>query len=876
MRRFARSLSGLLGLLGLLGAIALSPSTARADTYTVTSPDDSGAGTLREAITLANANTGGAPHTIAFDLPTTPAVIALQTPLPTISVAMAIDGTTQSGYAGVPLVALDGSATSNARGLYVYLANGTTIAGLEIRAFGLGGIEVGYSTNVTIRASVLHGNASGIYFTNSIVSVGGAAAADRNVLRDNLNSGVSASGTCNGTRIQGNFIGTNALGTAAAGNTVGVTVNADATGVVIGPGNVISGNSTAGVFVYDGGSGTIEGNFIGTDVTGTVAIPNTQGIYSYSPNAYVGGTTAAARNVISGNSGNGVILVGSQGRVVGNYIGTNATGTAALPNARGVMVSGPSTIVGGSTSAHGNLISGNTLAGVEIVGSSATNVAVFQNRIGAAASGSAAIGNGAGVIVNGAPAVQIGAMNAGNLIAHNDYGVRMTSGGTAVIDSNSIFDHATAGIEGNVLPNPPVVTAATPAGGSIDLSVSITGEPDTVYSIQFFDSASCEAGGAGASLFGSVDLLTNGAGTTSFSPSYSGGPTLGRAVTAVAIMRSSAPNSSAFSSCRRVCGPMTFSPATLPPATSGSSYAQTLSASGGTGGFTYEVSSGSLPAGLAIVGDVITGTPTGGASSTPVTITATDSVGCSVDGELTFETLCPTIALTPATIPNPILGVPYVQTFQASGGTPPYLFSATGGLTAPLTWDANTATIAGTLTDSSQSDLTIHATDAFDCEGSIHVTPMAVCPAIAIAPDTLAGGDPGTSYAAMLSATGANGAVTFSLGGGALPPGVTLGTDGALSGTLSGPDAVYSFTVLATGPFACTGSKTLSITVGHPVLPMPDGGVMEADAGAPTRRGSGGCAVGGSRGEGTLPITVGLLVAGLFAVRRRRTARVAG
>lgn len=858
-------------LSGLLGLLALGSSTARAATYTVTSSADSGAGTLREAMTQAVANTGGAPHTIVFDLPTTPAVIALQTPLPTISVAMTIDGTTQSGYAGTPLVVLDGSASSNMRGLYVYLGNGTTIAGLEIRNFGLGGVQVGYSTNVTIRASDIHHNSDGIVLSNSIVTVGGANAGDRNLLHDNTSSGVSASGTCNGSRIRGNFIGTNALGSAAAPNQVGISLASDATGVAIGPGNVISGNAISGVFVNDGGSGTIEGNFIGTDATGSSAVPNTHGVYSLSPSTYVGGTAAGTRNVISGNSATGVTLAGSQGRVVGNYIGTDATGTAALPNLRGVLVSGPSTIVGGATSSHGNVISGNTLAGVEVDNAGATSVSIFQNRIGAAATGSASLGNGTGVLVSGAPAVQVGAMNAGNLIAHNDYGVQMVAGGTAVVDANSIFDHATAGISGNVLTHPPVVASAIPSGGSIGLSTSIAGLPDSPYTIQFFDSASCEAGGAGETLFGSVDVMTNGAGTTSFQSSFAGGPALGRAVTAVAILRSSATNTSAFSSCRKVCGAMTFSPATLPAATSGSSYLQTLSASGGTGAVTYAVSSGTLPAGLAIVGNAISGTPTVGASSTPITITATDSIGCSIDASFTFATTCPTIAVTPATIPAPILGVPYSQTFQASGGAPPYVFSASGALTAPLTWDPATATIAGTLTDASPSDVTIRATDALGCEGSVRVMPTAACPAITLAPNALPSGDPGTTYSAMLSATGANGAVTFALASGSLPPGVTLGTDGALAGTLSGPDAVYSFTVLATGPYACTVSKMLSITVGNPVVPSPDGGVVDTDAGMTARSSSGGCAVGGGRASGDAATIAMLLAVGLL-VRRRRWA----
>ena len=858
-------------------AVLLGASTARADVYTVTSPDDSGAGTLREATTVAMANPGGAPHTIQFALPTAPAVIALQTALPTVTVAMAIDATTQAGYVGTPLVILDGTANANMRGFWVSGATGVTIAGFEIHDFGYGGVQVSFSTGVTIRASDIHHGGYGITIYSSIVTIGGNAASDRNVIHDNVNSGIYSSGICNGTVVRNNLIGTNAAGVASAPNATGISISSDSTGVQVGPGNVISGNANSGVIVDNGGTVTIAGNFIGTDATGTAAVPNADGIYSLSANTYVGGNQLAARNVISGNTGAGVFLTGSQGRVVGNFIGTNAAGTAAIPNGRGVWVWGSSTIVGGSTADYGNLISGNSAAGIEVSGTP-TNVAVFSNRIGVDAAGTGAIGNGTGILVNGALEVRIGSMNAGNLIANNAYGVRMIAGGTAIIDWNSIVGHSIAGISGNVLTNAPVVTSAVPAGGSISLGMSFVGDPNTNYSIEFFDSPTCEAGGAGATMFGSVGLTTNGAGTTSFSPSYPGSFALGRAVTAIAIREDAPRNTSAFSSCRRVCNPMTFSPATLPAATSGSAYSQPLSATGGTGAFSFAVASGALPAGLSIVGNAIVGTPTVGASSAPITIRATDTVGCSVDANFTFATVCPTIAVTPATIPNPVLGVPYSQSFQASGGAPPYTFTAGGALTAPLVWDAATATVSGTVGDASPSDLTVHATDSRGCEGSIRVMPTGVCPAITITPDVLPGGDPGGTYAATLSATGANGAVTFALAGGTLPPGVTLGSDGALAGPLSGLDAVYSFTVLATGPYACTASKALTITVGNPVIEVPDAGVVGVDAGTDRPRGSGGCAVGAQGGAGTggMAAFAMLAVASVLVRRRRALSPAAG
>src|SRR4029079_8979482 len=134
-------------------------------------------------------------------------------------------------------------------------------------------------------------------------------------------------------------IGTDATGTLNRGNRrIGIFSATDGTmigGTTAGTGNLISGNVETGVYLSDAKSCTIAGNFIGTDKTGTSAIGNSAGVFLLNGiNNTIGDTTALGRNIISGNSADGIFLFGSSSgnTILGNYIGTDVTGTTALPN----------------------------------------------------------------------------------------------------------------------------------------------------------------------------------------------------------------------------------------------------------------------------------------------------------------------------------------------------------------------------------------------------------------------------------------------------------------------------------------------------------------------------------------------------------------
>ncbi len=292
-----------------------------------------------------------------------------------------------------------------------------------------------YFTGTGASANVFEGNLIGtneagtaalansygfFFFGNSGNTIGGTAAGAGNVVSGNTYSGISVQGAFE--VIVGNLIGTDYTGTVAIGNGYGDGVDlysADNTvgGTAMGAGNVISGNATG---VYIGADDNlVEGNLIGTDITGTVALGNTEAGMIVDGGAIdntIGGTASGAGNLISGNVGDGIAIdgTGTTGNVVlGNKIGTDLAGTVAVPNTVvGVDIYlGPTAnTIGGTAAGAGNLISGNTLDGVDIVGAGASENVVLGNYIGTDVTGTVAIANdGVGVgIFDGATDNTIG------------------------------------------------------------------------------------------------------------------------------------------------------------------------------------------------------------------------------------------------------------------------------------------------------------------------------------------------------------------------------------------------------------------------------------------------------------------------------------
>jgi hypothetical protein len=267
---------------------------------------------------------------------------------------------------------------------------------------------------------------------------------------------------------------------------------------------------------------------------------------------------------------------------------------------------------------------------------------------------------------------------------------------------------------------------------------------------------------------------------------------------------------------------ITLSPATLTAATAETAYSQTLTASGGTGTYTYSVTAGALPAGVALssVG-VISGTPTTSGSFS-FTVTAKDGDGFTGIKAYTLSVSAPTITISPTTLPAAMVGTAYSATLTASGGTAPYTDAiSAGALPAGITLSAG-GVLAGTATASGSFHFTVMATaGGFAGNQAYTLTVNAATvnpPTITISPMTLAAATAGTAYSATLMASGGAVPYRYSVTSGALPSGITLSASGVLAGTPAASGS-FNFTVMATdssaapGPYSGTASYTLLVNI---------------------------------------------------------------
>jgi titin len=419
----------------------------------VTTTADSGPGSLRQAILDANGHTG--PDAIDFAIGSGVRSIAPLSPLPALTDRVIIDATTQPGYAGTPIIQLDGfRAGPQADGLSI-LAPFSRVQGLVINRFKGNGIVVadvddvvsGNYVGADLSGTIGLGNGGdGILVTGVGAIVGGATSDARNIISANGKAGIRVRGaSAVGNTLVGNWIGLTAEGNGPLGNQEnGVVVDgAGSTEVGLpefGPVNLISGNRGDGVVLRGASfaSSTVAGNWIGTDATGTVALGNQgAGVVVDGTSAFVGGSQAGDSNVISGNLGPGIRIATLDSfaqvtSVSNNRIGTDVNGALALGNqGPGILVTSGRASVGGPGALGGNVISGNLGDGIDLGPSAARDCIVSNNRIGTNADGTACLGNaGAGVVVNGPEAILGGTLpGSGNVISGNaGDGVRLLEG----------------------------------------------------------------------------------------------------------------------------------------------------------------------------------------------------------------------------------------------------------------------------------------------------------------------------------------------------------------------------------------------------------------------------------------------------------------
>ncbi|MCC7493477.1 MAG: DUF11 domain-containing protein [Fimbriimonadaceae bacterium] len=271
-------------------------------------------------------------------------------------------------------------------------------------------------------------NASyGIYLWGATdCRIGGPADGQGNVISGNAGSGLAteAGSDLAGTRIQGNYVGVAADGRTALPNAASgmylTAIHAIIGGAAVGEGNVVSGNGQYGI-VSTGA--TLYGNFVGTDASGTLAVPNAEIGVVCSTGTHLGGSLTGQGNLISGNGSNGVHLSGPDCVIQGNRIGTNAAGDLAIPNrGSGIIVShgeyyanliGGEAVIGGdgTLGGAGNLISGNERFGIEATWPSPRGTTIRGNYIGTNLLGTAAVGNSLGGIIASYSGNTIGGTN---------------------------------------------------------------------------------------------------------------------------------------------------------------------------------------------------------------------------------------------------------------------------------------------------------------------------------------------------------------------------------------------------------------------------------------------------------------------------------
>jgi hypothetical protein len=279
------------------------------------------------------------------------------------------------------------------------------------------------------------------------------------------------------------------------------------------------------------------------------------------------------------------------------------------------------------------------------------------------------------------------------------------------------------------------------------------------------------------------------------------------------------------------CNAISLDPPTLPGGTVNAPYSQTITASGGTGSYSFKRISGSLPTGLTLASDgVLSGTPVQ-FGSFPITVAATDSQGCSGERKytITIPIACPDLTLSPTTLPGANACVEIQQPITGSGGSGTYKYTSDDLpielKLIPVNGTPSTI-LTGTFATPGDHTFTVTAEDTVThCVVSRTYSLKVLC-FVTISPEALPPATACASYCTTLTTSCGTG-YTFSVAPGTLPAGFSLSTDGKLCVAPTTPGR-YTFTVTATNKLGCTGSQTYTVPVGGgPIVisppTLPDG-----------------------------------------------------
>jgi parallel beta-helix repeat protein len=632
---------------------------ASAATFTVTNTNDSGAGSLRQAI--LDSNSSGAAATIVFSIGSGQQIITPHTILPAITNPAVIDATTQPGYAGRPLIGLDGSliiGVAPLHGGFVLRAAGSSVIGFSLTSWHV----------------------------------------------PNYNDGSEGSGVIvaapNGS-VKLCYLGIGLDGKTIAGNDAGVRL--DSSGALIGgpnTGNVIGGNGNDGVANWhDNGQNVIQGNIIGLDASGTVPVPNTYGMF-------VSGDARVIGNTVGGNSFGDMLLTGTGNVAQGNTIGF-ATSPGRLSFEPAVFIytgfaGTSSTVFGGPNPGEGNDV---TAAGEGIYMSASSGSLIQGNTFHA---------NGTCVFLDQSTGTKI----LGNIFSNNfGAAVAIRSGAGNTISQNSMYGN-TAGIQlGNTtfpLPNDPgdfdgganlgqnypVITSAKIINGQTVISGTLNSSASSTFTVEFFGTPQCNGSGngEGKTFAGSTTVATDASGNGSFT--FTSGIILqGMVVTATAT--DTLGNTSEFSACQGVDGVGTFILPASVSVTEGGTATITVNRTAGNSGtavVSYETANGTAIAGsnyLAASGNL---TFSDGEATKTINIPIIDD--SVYEGSKTFTVSLTTVTngatigsprTTTVTItdndPAPSISIADARMNEGNSGTTnmPFVVTLTGATTVPAT-----------------------------------------------------------------------------------------------------------------------------------------------------------------------------------------------
>ncbi len=559
-----------------LGAL-FGSAPAEGASYVVSSLNDSGVGSLRQAITQANANPG--PDSITFSVSGT----ILNT---TAMTGISDDETTIDATGQDIILQASGIAFPSPIQLS---SNNNVIRGFTITGYiSDDGMEITGNGNL-VSNMVINGNAQGL-------RIGG-----------------------NDNQVQGCFIGIDSDGmTVVANSHAGLILQLGATGNIIGgtsvaERNIISGNGGNGIELDGAPSNSIIGNYIGTSSSGTVPLGNgADGILldhfvNDSSGNVIGGTAAGALNVIAANVGNGVHISGAGSNtnlVQGNNIGIDATGTSSLSNGvDGVLIDGGASnnSVGGEATGAGNLIVTN-ISGVGVTGAGSIGNSILAN----------------------------------SMLFNSALGIDLYSGSTGV----TLNDAGDVDAGPNDFQNFPVLTSAATGGAFSNAAGTYNSAAGSVYHLEFFANAFCDASGygQGQTFIGSTDVTTDNNGNAAFDLQLAGAA--GAAVTATATSADGSTSEFSACLAPVLSGAIQFAAATYSVNEKLGSVDLTVTRTGGSAGavsvnVVSSDATASSPADYASVNQLVTFAD-GDTTSQIVTVTVVDNPTVGADKTVNF------------------------------------------------------------------------------------------------------------------------------------------------------------------------------------------------------------------------------------------------